>query len=254
MTLDNCTIDGCQLGVDADYIQAMLLWNCEIKNCISDGYSNVSGHFVDCFIHDNGGVGISLGADNGTNAPGALICIRTICYNNTGKGLNTNMQATATGQLFVLFSHCAFVSNGTSGISIRASMYSVHLDNTIFYGNGAFGIEYVGSTGTLGPISGFCNAFGSNTSGARSNFPALTGDVTLTADPFTSKATGDFSLNSTAGGGAALKAVGFPGTLNAGGAGFANIGVLDPASGGGTTISVSSHTSMIVNRGGVAGY
>jgi hypothetical protein len=47
------------------------------------------------------------------------------------------------------------------------------------------------------------------------DFPAdsVEGFVTLTADPFTDAANGDFTLNNTAGGGAALKGAGYPQTL-----------------------------------------
>jgi hypothetical protein len=41
-------------------------------------------------------------------------------------------------------------------------------------------------------------------------------DVALTAKPFTNSAGGDFSLNSTAGGGAACKGVGWPGIFPGG--------------------------------------
>ena len=67
------------------------------------------------------------------------------------------------------------------------------------------------------------------------------GDITLTADPFTAGASGDFSLNSTAGGGALLKAAGFnnsiPGVANA--AGKLDVGAVQSGgSGGGTPITL----------------
>lgn len=255
ITFENCTMDGGQYGVNADYIQALLLHNCEIKNSIVNGYENQGSLIIDCFIHDNGQHGVSIIADGSSNAPGPTVVLRTTFYNNTSNGINNNAQLGTQGQLMIVLSHCNFVSNGIDGLFIRAtSGYSVHLDNNIFYGNASWGVLYNGSSGTMGPVSGSNNAFGSNTAGARSNFPTLPGDISLTADPFTSKSTGDFSLNSTAGGGAACKAAGFPGTLNAGGSGSANIGVLDPAASSSTTISVECNTALIVNRGGVAGY
>ena len=54
------------------------------------------------------------------------------------------------------------------------------------------------------------NFFGSNTSGARNNAPTDATDVALTANPFTDPSNNDFSLNSTAGGGAAAKGLGYP--------------------------------------------
>jgi hypothetical protein len=56
-----------------------------------------------------------------------------------------------------------------------------------------------------------CNAFGSN-SNTNNDYFGGTGDVTLTANPFTNPTTGDFSLNTAAGGGALCKGTGYPST------------------------------------------
>jgi len=66
------------------------------------------------------------------------------------------------------------------------------------------------------------NAFGANASGSV-GWVASPGDVTLTADPFTNSAAGDYSLNGTAGGGAACKGAGAPGAF----AGGTSTGSLD---------------------------
>ena len=60
---------------------------------------------------------------------------------------------------------------------------------------------------------GYANAYYNNTNGARNDYPTFATDVTLTADPFTNDAGGVFTLNTTAGGGAACKAAGFQSTL-----------------------------------------
>lgn len=76
--------------------------------------------------------------------------------------------------------------------------------NCIAYGNSGFGFK-------SGAFSGghftFNDAAGNNTSG---NFSGTIdeGAITLTADPFTNAAGGDFSINNTAGGGALLRAAG----------------------------------------------
>lgn len=103
----------------------------------------------------------------------------------------------------------------------------------------------------LSAIGGFCfNNLGSRTlppsnqvsdhnfckpgSGFYSNWGAGPSDVTLTADPFTNATGNDFSLNATAGGGAAVKGAGFPGVLpNGGGTGHIDGGALQTAGGGG---------------------
>jgi hypothetical protein len=76
-----------------------------------------------------------------------------------------------------------------------------------------------------------CNPTGS---GFYNNWPAGVGDITLSANPFTNGASNDFSLNSTAGGGAAVKAAGFPGVLNSGGTGFIDLGALQVQASGAT--------------------
>ena len=65
-----------------------------------------------------------------------------------------------------------------------------------------------------------------NTSGAFSNAAnRAVGSVILTADPFVNAAGGDFALNTTAGGGAACRNVGFPGVFPGGlTTGYADIG------------------------------
>ncbi len=54
------------------------------------------------------------------------------------------------------------------------------------------------------------NFYYNNTSHRSSNLTAGTNDVTLSADPYTNAAGFDFSLNSTASGGAAVRSVGYP--------------------------------------------
>ena len=78
----------------------------------------------------------------------------------------------------------------------------------------------------------FCNPTGG--SGFYNNWGTGQGDVTLSANPFTNATGNNFALNSTAGGGAAVKAAGFPGVLpNGGGTGFIDGGALQSAGGGG---------------------
>lgn len=73
----------------------------------------------------------------------------------------------------------------------------------------------------------FCNTTGAT--GFYNNWPAGTGDVTLSTSPFTNGGSNDFSLNSTAGGGAAAKGLGFPGALSVGGTGHLDPGALQSA-------------------------
>ena len=92
------------------------------------------------------------------------------------------------------------------------------LFNTIAVSNGGYGVNANNVTTPVSPwvgplYGGASNAYYGNTSGARNNFPSLPGDVTLTGSPFTNPSGGDFTLNNTAGAGAACKGAGFPSSL-----------------------------------------
>ena len=82
------------------------------------------------------------------------------------------------------------------------------------------------------------NAFRNNTTANWHNYTASVGDIALSGTPFTSAGT-DFSLNATAGAGAACRAAGIPGTLPGAGTVYADVGALQhSAGGGGTTVYV----------------
>jgi hypothetical protein len=105
-----------------------------------------------------------------------------------------------------------------------------HIESNIVIGTGAKpGIAATAA----GTIVGRYNAFRSNSVDYLLVDSGL-GDVSLSADPFTNAAVGDFSLNSTAGGGAACKAAGYPGTFpNGTTVGFLDIGAVQNNGGGG---------------------
>ena len=126
------------------------------------------------------------------------------------------------------------MNNTSDGLSSPGSTYlqvPITIYNNVFYGNGGYGVNFGGLSPSALPRYGLIvdNAFRSNTSG-NYNLGSLgysvgvsLGDITLTANPFTSA--GVFTLNSTAGGGALLKAAGFPGVTPAG-TGYLDIGAL----------------------------
>lgn len=125
---------------------------------------------------------------------------------------------------------CDFANNSSDGIQLNGSGVSVvSVQNDVFYNNGGYGIN-VESASNLSQVStNRNNAFGSNTSGATNNFPAGTGTVTLSANPFNA----NFSLNNTAGGGALLRGTGYPGVFLTGATGYPDIGALQHQSTGG---------------------
>lgn len=106
--------------------------------------------------------------------------------------------------------------------------------NALLSNVGGFCFNDVGNlafkTAALQTDHNACNPTGS---GFYNNWPAGAGDITLSASPFTNGGSNDFSLNNTAGGGAAVKAFGFPGTTS-GGTGFLDLGALQSQASGAT--------------------
>lgn len=261
-TWEDCIIDGCLRGIHSDSAVAnglgfSLVSNTEITNCINEGI-RISGTLtVDgCFIHNNGAEGIRDLGGAGAGA-GSWVLRNSIFYANTGRGVyGTNTSAAPnTRGLWQVFG-CAFVSNTGSGLDIAPTgsptSIVLTLDSNIFDSNGAFGVTLVQT-----PVALFNrnNAYRNNTSGNRSNLPVGQGDIVLTGSPFTNPATGDFSLNNTAGSGAACRAAGFPGVLAVGGTGYIDIGPLQHQDSGGSSVfAVQVQNTVIVNRFGVAGY
>jgi len=125
-----------------------------------------------------------------------------------------------------------------------AAVYGASIMGNIIHGNGGYGVN----VDTLPNNMNFCdfNAFRSNTSGEVTGVDSGAGNVTLTADPFTNAAGGDYTLNSTAGGGAACKAVGGPvgvGLVTATRTNNVDIGAHQSAAGGGA--------AQLINGGGL---
>ena len=124
----------------------------------------------------------------------------------------------------------------TGLLSTNASAI-IHLYNIISYGNGVggsgYGIDIASTMGANYSAESGNNAVGGNTSGSYHTWVASPGDVTLSTNPFTNDTANNFSLNSTAGGGAACKAAGLPGALPLGGTGYLDIGPLQTQAGAG---------------------
>lgn len=254
---ENCIFDGLKQAILGDFavdeqFDVLFLRNCEVKNCTTNGIVN-DGMTVmwDCNVHDNTGDGFRCNNANGATR-GGFIFTRCIFSTNSGRGINAFQQGSGTpkGNCTTL-NECIFYNNTSDGARVDASANQntcMMLENNIFYGNGGFGFN---SGNPPGVCLGYANAFGSNSSGAyNTTMFTLPGEVTLTGNPFTNAGSGDFSLNSTAGAGAACKAVGFPGILLAGGTGYIDIGALQSqASGGGTTIVPNKTNYIFLGEG-----
>jgi hypothetical protein len=232
------TSDGIRLG--GNYCRAR---NCTVKNFTSRGLygsigliefvaceatlgtSTATGRVVitgnssrvhECNIHDNACVGI---ASNVTT----ISIMNNLVTNNTGAssdGITWNNDGQIEGNTVHASGRHGIVSlNGNSiiNVSVRGNLLT---------SNGGFGLKLSSSAGSAADPGTDGNAYWNNTSGTRSNADDIgttnaangvapyvnTLDVILTADPYVLKASNDYRLNATAGGGAACRGFGVPTT------------------------------------------
>ncbi len=246
-TVINCIFDGFVVALNGDNgaggAAGFVLDGVEVKNCTSDGcrfWFPTWAH--GCYFHANTGDGIQSSTTNPLSATYSLF------VNNTGRGYG------ATGANSTLFAtNCDFSNNTSDGIGNGNAAMTLIVSNCIIYGNGGWGVN-VANTGLSGNrfSLGRNNGYGGpNVSGNRRNntFNQF-GDITITSDPFTSSAGGDYSLNSTAGGGALCKVAGFPGVFPGGlSTGYVDIGAVDSGTGGPAPPS----GSLLVNPGMTGG-
>lgn len=112
--------------------------------------------------------------------------------------------------------HCVVIRNCVAAFGNRAGAQfssnanetsSVLIENSIFYGNDTYGIQYRNATWAATVVN--C-AFGDNTTADFQNGIAdrISGTINLSGDPFVDSANGNFGLNSTAGAGAACRNAG----------------------------------------------
>lgn len=131
-----------------------------------------------------------------------------------------------------------FTGNPFPNIAVGNSIRAATVVNNVFYGgSGASSNHYLGSDGCsadcIGEVVARNNAYDSVGIGPAPRYIAI-GDQSLTADPFTNAASGDFKPNSTAGGGVLLKSNAFPGTFPGGTSiGSFDIGAVQTGSSGG---------------------
>jgi hypothetical protein len=222
---------------------ALLLYGCEVTNCIGtngavESGSNALIEIVDCWIHANPKTAVFV--------QNRLVLLNSVIANNTG----ASSHGVRNQNEFTLIRGCVIYNNVGDGLNLAntasSGTASVDIANNIIAKNGGVGINRSASqTAGVSPVQIHHNALWSNTGGNGTNWTLSGTNVSLSADPFTGGsgnttdgASNDFSLNNTAGGGAACRSVGFPGTLNGltGSTGFADIGTFrhqDPAGGAG---------------------
>lgn len=261
--LIDCNSLGTSKGIRA-YVFGMV-YNCKVINFTSGGidcsastYTVVRGNEVTAgagsygidagnytiifgnWVHDNACTGITGqiiqtvmfnlltnntgGTSDGisfTSSQGARI-IGNTCYGNGRHGINYGQPYIAAGTVII---NNILVNNGGYGIlggDSAGSEAEPQYDGNALFNNTSGDRRFMDDTGGTNPINGvspYTNVH----------------DVTLSGDPFTNAAGDDYTLNNTAGAGAACRAAGYPGTLPGGLIGYLDMGVLQHQDAGGSS-------------------
>ncbi len=217
--IDNLTLDG-NSQTTSKLVSAGTLHfsRCTLKNFTAA--SSVNGEWEECYV---------TGCSAAPIAGPAIHCVATantatpftvgpffgcISYANTGAttdGFNLTVPAQCV--------HCIAYGNGRDGFgpSTQVSAHPAAYVNCIAEANTGYG--YSGSTAGFSHLWRNCASY-NNTAGlirttteTGIQLPAI---LVGSGSFFTSAASGDFSLNNTAGAGALLRAAGFPGLLPGG--------------------------------------
>lgn len=233
--VSNCTLTGFSVGIQwgTHTIVSVTVVNTAILNSIGAGIAvgQCVLSIIDCFIYNNGTHGVQ-------QQEGQTFVSRSVLSGNVNSGLALFSGGTGIATCVLVDSTLSY--NGQDGLDVGhaapwvAPPFSLIVQNCLFYGNTAWGVAcFTAPVPVVASVFTKNNAYGGNGSGNLQNLPSGIGDVALSANPFTSHTTGDFSLNTAAGGGAACKAVGFPGTFPGGlSIGGLDIGAVQSGGGG----------------------
>jgi hypothetical protein len=203
---------------------AVTFRNVEVASCtvsaITTGYS-IS--IQSSWIHDCTKDGII------STASAYSLVVSNSVFSNNGEFA---LQNTATNVLVSLF-NVALYKNGLtftghpfSQVSSPSGTQAV-LINSIVYGGGAV------AAFSAANVYGYTNGVDSQAIPASGHTYTTFSDKTLTVDPFVNAAGGNFALNTTAGGGAALAQAAFPG-VSPMGTGYLDIGPIQTSGAPGT--------------------
>lgn len=212
----DCVVDGClNLFASAGSLSALYVEGTEIMNTTSSTAAVVAPSTLvlsGCDVHDNTGDGVRF--TSGTTTIATFIgCI----FDTNVNGVNNN---NTSQNVTLIVRDCLFVDNTADGLKLASSTgtCTLELANDVFYNNTTYGIENLDAQAEIDANARIYRncAFGANGTAAYAALSAGYGEITLTADPFVSRSGRNFALNSTPGGGALLRAAGFPNAWPAG--------------------------------------
>ncbi len=180
---------------------SLVLVNCRLDNFSGNALDNwYSVEIYGCVFHTCA-IGFNM-----TSFTGICTVARSLFRDNSTAGI-----AIATDTDRLVFVGNSFRANG-DGIRIHGSNHrNVLIASNVSNGNTGYDVNVQNVPSGTTTIYSDYNFWKTASSGQYHNWTAGGHDVTLTADPFTSST--DLSLNATAGGGAAVKALGFPGAF-----------------------------------------
>lgn len=212
---------------------------CEASGCSGTavfGLAASQAHAILCYSHDNTIPGFNI------TSAGAM-CIHCISESNSGASSDGFTLNGATCGVF----NCSAYNNGRDGFRILTNV--IQVVNCIAEDNAGWGFNVNGPSNDVFILgcAGFSNASGEvqeNTGLFVQNIGFVTGSGSF----FTNAAAGDFSLNDTAGAGAAAKSAGYPGVYPGGlTTGFEDIGAAQSQGngGGGGSSAVLRRQSVI---------
>lgn len=237
-----CKTSGAANGFDTGAAGTEILF-CEGANTTSTPFSLRGACSVyGCVAHGSSVSGFTIANDD-------MQLNRCISYGNAVHGFSGG-----AGDR-VNFVDCTAYGNTLDGFDLSTSgaAPAAHCIDCVATGNGRYGFNAAAASGFIDLIH--CATYNNTSGGINSNLTLTEGPVTLTADPFTNAAGGDFSLNTTSGGGAALRAGGVPGVFPGGlTAGHPDIGAAQHADPPGPTLPPAFDVYSGVDRGdGVLG-
>ena len=230
------------------------VFNCIFTNCVNSGVAGSAGTFAynciasgcsgssayreincfNCVAHTCTGIGFGIGLPGGTLSR----CIAYNCSGGTTDGFSINSR-----DMEVI--NCTSYNSGRDGFRTGSpSVANIMFINCISEDNAGIGFNNANNTAGINFIN--CAAFSNATdfSIGTSTYNKNLNPITYTASAFTAPGSGNFSLNSAAGGGALLKASGIPGVFPGGlTTGFLDIGAAQSSGGAGPPAAVE-HSSV----------
>ena len=208
------------------------LLQCEVADSTTNNYggiyiSSASAVVIGCVVRDHVGRAFDT---NAQNASSFRDCIAYNCSNAT-HGWGFYVQGSATNA----FMNCVAFNCEAGGFRLQSADSFMACLNCVVTENGGFGFGHnsLPMAMMLLNCAGYDNTSGNYPTGG--TLPTIIDFVALSGDPFTSTATDDFSLNSTAGAGADCKAAGIG---PVGQTSAIDIGAVQSAGSGGSTVIV----------------